>query len=139
MHVIVTTCTAEKRPDRGVLPAGVRYLGARIDHARQCARQQGRPLFIFSGVYGLLAESDPVVWYDHALQPEEVASAAQDLAASLMKAGVRQITAIVEARDAPGWAPYHDVLEQGSRSAGVTVQVELWTEPRPVGADADLD
>jgi len=120
MHVWLTTCTADKRPDDGVLPAVERYRGPRIDHARATRS----PLFIFSGVYGLLAASDPVEWYDHALQPHEVDAAASALAVALQQREITAVTAILEDRTQPGWAPYHDALRAGCALAGVSFHVE---------------
>jgi hypothetical protein len=127
MHILLTTCTARKRPEPGPLPAGERYLDPRIDAARSRARQRGLPLFIFSGVYGLLGDADPVPWYDHALQPTEVPDRAQALAATLRQRGIGTVTALLEARDQPGWAPYHDALSMGCQQAGVRLELELWS------------
>lgn len=133
MHVLLTTCTARKHPDPAPMPAVQRYRDPRIEHARTLAHDAGLPLYILSGVYGLLAAGDVVPWYDHALQPEEVPAGAHVLACALEAAGITRITAVLEHRNTPGWAPYHAVLEQGCAPASVTLEVRLWSPPATPG------
>ena len=126
MHLLLTTCTAHKRHDAGLLPATERYVDPRVDAAVALAARWKLPLVVFSGVYGLLDAAEPIPYYDHALQPDEVDGAATALAERLVAAGVARITAILEPRVVPGWAPYHDALEQGCQEAGVHLQVWTW-------------
>ena len=136
MHLLLTTCTAHKRHDAGLLPATARYVDPRVDAAVALAARLEQPLVIFSGVYGLLADADPIPYYDHALQPDEVDGAATALAERLVAAGVDRITAILEPRAAPGWAPYHDALMRGCEEAGVQLQVLTWDPTRRAVLDA---
>lgn len=130
MHVLLTTCTARKSPSPGTLPAVERYLDPRIDHAVATARARGLPLLVFSGVYGLLAASDPVPLYDHALRPNEVEWAAGRVAAGLRDRAVSRVTAVLERADAPGWSPYHRALADGCAQVGVPLALELWVPAR---------
>jgi len=90
------------------------------------AGRHGLRLVIFSGVYGLLDASDPVPWYDHALQPGEVEAAAQALAERFVADEIESITALLELRSAPGWAPYHEALAQACALTGVAMTVLVW-------------
>ncbi|HCH63874.1 MAG TPA: hypothetical protein DFR83_13795 [Deltaproteobacteria bacterium] len=129
MHILLTTCTARKRTDAALLPAIDRYVDPRIEHAASWAAQHERPLMIFSGVYGLLAASDPIPYYDHALEAGEVAAAADALAARITALGIDTVSALLEPRSAAGWAPYHDALVRGCQLAGVRLVVLHW-DPR---------
>jgi len=126
MHVFVTTCTATKDRSPGELPAVRRYRDPRIDAAVAQAQATTLPLCIFSGRLGLLDADTPVPWYDSPLQPEAVAESAAQLAQELQHRGITRITALLEDRTKPGWAPYHDVIERGCTQAGVALRKERW-------------
>ena len=136
MHILLTTCTAAKRTDPAPLPAVERYLDPRMDHAVDEAGRHGLRLMIFSGVFGLLDASDPIPWYDHALADDEVEAAAEVLSECFLQEGISEITALLEARSTPGWAPYHDALAQACVTSGVAMTVWVWDPPagaiRPV-------
>lgn len=125
MHVLLTTCTADKDPTAGLLPAGQRYRGPRVDGATGESSRTGLPLVFLSGVYGLLPADQPIPWYDHALQAHEVEAATAKVVEQLQVRGITQVTAILQPRDTPGWAPYWDVLTEGCRLAGVTLTVRV--------------
>lgn len=125
MDVILTTCTADKDPLGAPVAAGRRYRGARVDEARALARERGVRLVFLSGVYGILDEAEPVPWYDHALQPDEVVGLVAAVAQGLRSRGITRITAVLRPKQAPGWAPYHALLEAGARAAGAVLQ---WRE-----------
>ena len=126
MHILLTTCTAAKRTDATPLPAVERYLDPRMDHAVDEAVRHGLRLMIFSGVFGLLDASDPIPWYDHALAADEVDAAAEVLAECLVQEGISAVSALLEGRSGPGWAPYHDALAQACVAAGVALTVWVW-------------
>ena len=130
MHILLTTCTAHKRTDAGLLPAVQRYVDPRVEHAVAWAAQGVLPMMFFSGVYGLLAASDPIPYYDHALQAHEVEDAARALAKRLAALGVDSVSAILEPRSAAGWAPYHDALTRGCRLVGAQLVVLDWDPVR---------
>ncbi len=131
MHVYLTTCTAEKSHESGVIPAARRYQGHRIDVAVRWAAHAGHPLVFFSGVYGWLRDVDPIPYYDHALLPDEVAEVAARFAKSLSTNGITRVTALLEAADRPGWAPYHTALLRGTERAGVAFD---WVDYRALSA-----
>ena len=91
MHAVLTTCSAEKRRDAGPLPAVQRYTHPRIARAAAAAAAAGHPLFILSGVFGLLDAHTPIPWYDHALQPPEVDALVPRVAGRLRS---RRLTAL---------------------------------------------
>ena len=136
MHLLLTTCTAHKRHDAGLLPATERYVDPRVDAAVVLAARLELPLVVFSGVYGLVAAAEPIPYYDHALQPDEVDTAATALAERLVATGVARITAVLEPRAVPGWAPYHDALMRGCQQSGVQLQVWTWDPTRRAVLDA---
>lgn len=110
MHYLCTTCSKRKRRSPGLMAARRRYLSPRLRQVEAESHRQHRPLRILSGQYGLLAPADLIPWYDHALQPEEVAALAQMVIQQLQALEVTTLTFYARPPDAPGWAPYHAVL-----------------------------
>ncbi len=111
MRVVLTTCSAEKRADPGLLPAVARYTHPRVAAAAALAAARGEPLLILSGVYGLLDAQDPVPWYDHALQVEEIDALVPRVRARAAALGVTAVTLLAAPRGTPGWAPYFAVVD----------------------------
>ena len=74
MITFCTTCSAAKREDPDPLPAIERYLDRRIREVESRAKAADAGFLILSGEYGLLKPEDPIPWYDHLLQPDEVAA-----------------------------------------------------------------
>ena len=116
---LITTCSAEKADDPGLLPAVERYTHPRILAAARAAERRGLDFYILSGEFGLLGPQEPIPWYDHALQADEVGALSGPVASRLRAAGMERIEAWLEPRDAPGWAPYYDLLEQAARAAAI--------------------
>ena len=121
MHLTLTTCSAEKRRDAGLLPAALRYRHPRIALAREHALQTGQPLVILSGRYGLLSSWTPIAWYDHALRMQEVDRLIPRVAAFLTVRGVTEVDTFLSPPEAPGWAPYHALLNAATVRAQVAV------------------
>jgi hypothetical protein len=126
---VLTTCSAEKRRDAGLLPAAQRYTHPRIAAAAAAAGRSGAPLLILSGVFGLLDAHTPVPWYDHALQPAEVAGLWPRVAGRLRSRRITSLDLHMAPPDTPGWAPYHAVVEAAAHAAGVSLRPR-WTGPR---------
>lgn len=129
MRAVLTTCSAEKRRDAGLLPAVRRYTHPRIALAAEAAGHAGAPLLILSGVFGLLDAHTPVPWYDHALQPGEATALWPRVARRLRSRRITSLDLHMAAPGTPGWAPYHAVVEAAARAAGVRLQPR-WTAPR---------
>lgn len=69
---LITYCSRRKSDAPGLLPAVERYSSPRIRLAQKKAAELNADFFILSGQFGLLHAEDPIPWYDHLLQPEEV-------------------------------------------------------------------
>ena len=115
---LLTTCTAEKSSQPGLLPAAERYRGWRVDAARAAALDAQAPLLFLSGVYGIVPATRPLPWYDHALQPGEVEEMIGPCAAQLAALGVVSLTALLLPVCTPGWSPYHRLLTAGCAQGG---------------------
>lgn len=122
--VLVTTCTAAKAEGDG-LSARERYKGPRVAFAAAESQRRGLPLFFLSGRFGLVAATDPVPWYDQALQGEDVASLVPWLLEQLGAFGWDAVVFLARAADTPGWAPYHQAMGRACAEAGVPVRLEL--------------
>ncbi len=87
----ISLCCAEKREDEGSLPAIERYTAARVHDVYHWARRDGADFRIFSGKFGLLRPSDPLPWYDHILQPEDVLEMAARVAEQNREQGLHKL------------------------------------------------
>ena len=124
MHALLTTCTAKKALSRAMIPARDRYLGARIEAAAARAQHERIPLLFLSGVFGIIRAELPLPWYDHALQPYEVDGLIPMIADQFAVLEVSALTAMLREPGSPGWAPYHRLLIDGCRLAGVSLKIE---------------
>ena len=116
-QLYVTTCSAEKDPRRGLMPAVKRYTGERVKEAVEEADELGLPLAFLSGALGLVPATMPIPWYDHALHDEEVAGMVPRLATALL--GVREVLFHALPEQTEGWGPYHRALRGACEAAGV--------------------
>ncbi len=126
MKMVCTYCSGPKRDDGGLLPAVDRYLSARIRDLAERAVEQGDEFRILSGRYGLIDLQQPLPWYDHLLQANEVPGLAEttaDLLAHLRPDTVEYHTADPE--HALAVAPYHAVIETACRLARIPLRVLL--------------
>jgi hypothetical protein len=123
---LVTTCSKEKDPAPGLLPAIERYRHARIDWVYLESRRLNIPMLILSGEFGLLLPTDPIPWYDHALQVDEVQDLVLSIAKKLEILGADRLRFYARPASEPGWAPYHAALTQASREASVRLKMISW-------------
>jgi len=119
MEIICTTCSKRKRRTPGLLPARRRYLSRRIRYVLEQAARSGRPALILSGRFGLLAPDDPILWYDHALTPDEVATLVPVLVEQLRARRTSAVVFHARPRSTAGWEPYHEAIELACRQAGI--------------------
>lgn len=125
MRILCSYCSAAKREDDGLLPAVERYLSARLRVLWLHGRAQDTPLFILSGEYGLLHAEAPIPWYDHLLQPDEVAPLAVDVAARLRELGVEGVEYhTAPLAGFPDVRPYFDAISAACAAAGVPLNIE---------------
>lgn len=131
MTILCSYCSAAKRLDEGPLPAVERYRSDRLRALWRRGVENGTPLHILSGEFGLLAAEAPIPWYDHLLEAREVeamaARVAQDLAA-LGASAVEYHTAAPD--EAPDIAPYLAVMRAACAAAGAELTV-VWLEGDP--------
>ncbi|MEC8425049.1 MAG: hypothetical protein VX000_14795, partial [Myxococcota bacterium] len=88
-----------------------------------------RPLLILSGVFGLLDAHTPTPWYDHALQGCDVHVLAPRVAGRLVSRRITTLELVMDHPDTPGWAPYHAVVVQAARHAGVRLRPRWSAQP----------
>ena len=120
----VSFCCAEKRPDEGDLPAIERYTASRVHDVYRWARRDSADFRIFSGLFGLLSASDPIPWYDHVLQLEEVPHMAVRVATQLEEQCLHRLVVYTsEVEKDPGLLIYLGCLQVAAGSVGdVTVE-----------------
>lgn len=127
MRFVLTTCCADKSPDPEPIPAGLRYASPRIEVARALARERCLPLLILSGVFGVLREDDLVPLYDHALLPGEVPGMVPLVVGRLRELGATGLVLVLRPSDAPGWAPYHLLIDAAVAESGLAVE-RVWVD-----------
>jgi hypothetical protein len=109
--VFCTYCSRQKDPAPHPIPALERYQSERIRKVHRAAGALGLKFYILSGEFGLLAPEHLIPWYNHLLQPEEVAGLAVRVAAQIAAeeiGGIVHFTHRLQAE--PQVIPYHDTL-----------------------------
>lgn len=112
MECLVTTCSRDKRPDHGPLPALERYLSNRINFVAAESARLGLPLLIFSAKYGLLRPREPIHYYNLKLDWDQVSAMARKLASQLRAYGVTALHFYGWPQGTDGWGSYHKALRQ---------------------------
>jgi hypothetical protein len=125
MKYNLTTCCAQKRKDKGLLPARIRYQSPRIQTIVAESEQTRTPLLIFSGEFGILDADTPIPWYDKALTEEDVETMVLRVIAQLQERPVTEVTLFARPKDTPGWAPYYAVIEQACGDLGIPITIEI--------------
>lgn len=132
-----TYCSARKRRDPGEIPASDRYDNPRIHQVHERAQKEAAGFLILSGEYGLLAPADPIPYYDHLLQRNEVGPLVDGIASQLQDRGVKELvyfTAPLEKYKQV--RPYHDLLAAACSRKDVSFRkVMLEAEPAESSAE----
>jgi hypothetical protein len=121
-----TYCSAPKRDDPGQLPAIERYRSQRIARAAHEASQEGARFGILSGTYGLIGPKEPLPWYDHLLQEDEIAPMVPGVAERLRAWAVTEIVwfTVDPALDA-FVSRYAAVLERAAKSVAIPMETRI--------------
>ena len=125
---LITTCSKEKDNSPGLLPAIARYQHPRIQWVHLESKRLGLPMLILSGEFGLLHPQDPIPWYDHALQMDEIPNLVPRIAQKLKDLAVQNMVLYARPAAEPGWAPYHAALAQACQEADVNLEWIPWEE-----------
>jgi len=125
---LITTCSKEKDNAPGLLPAIARYQHPRIQWVHLESKRLGWPMLIFSGEFGLLQPLDPIPWYDHALQMDEVPDLVPRIAKKLKDLAVSSLVFYARPASDHGWDPYHTSLAQACQKADVSLEWTPWEE-----------
>jgi hypothetical protein len=87
----VTYCSAPKREDPGDLPAIQRYRSERIADVGRRAAESETSFAILSGSFGLVDPQEPLPWYDHLLQEDEIEGMVPGVAERLRSWAITEI------------------------------------------------
>ena len=111
MHAFCTYCSRDKNDEPDRIPAIRRYQDSRIEKVYAAASKLGLEFYILSGEFGLLPPQQPIPWYDHLLEPEEVCNLADRVAGQLRDYRITGLVYFTEsfAQD-PHVIPYHDAI-----------------------------
>ena len=74
-----------------MLPATQRYISERIEFVFSEGRRLDKPFIFLSGKYGFIDSDYKILWYDKALEPENVASMVPILTKQLLEKGGSKI------------------------------------------------
>lgn len=127
-HFLITTCCKEKNPAPGLLPAIARYRSRRIAWVQGESLRQELPMLILSGKFGLLRPQDPIPWYDQPLTADAVPNFLPVVVNGLARHGITRVRFVARAKETPGWAPYHAVIEQACESLGISLVWRAWPD-----------
>jgi hypothetical protein len=125
MDILLTTCTARKRPVIGLIPAEYRYLGPRVEWCKTEAARANRALYFFSGLYGIISGDALIPWYDRVLPNGPHPELERSGMRRLMRANIRSVVLVLRPRETPGWAPYWETIESILRKADMPREVWL--------------
>lgn len=128
MPCLITICSKEKSDAPGEIPAVERYLSPRIAAVYERSRRDDVPMLIFSGKFGLIDPENPIPFYNHLLQAEEVNGYIAPTAEVLRKRDITAVTFVAQPREEAGWENYYRVIEQACEKAGVELTVEGYSE-----------
>ncbi len=127
MTVFATYCSSEKEASAELLPAIQRYKSRRILSVYKAATQLGLGFVVLSGKYGLLRPNDEVVYYDHLLLREEVASHKLKVASQLASQGIDDIVFYsVSPEEDPLVVPYMDCMRQAAEQVGAAFKLVIF-------------
>lgn len=121
---LVTYCSKCKSQDKDPIPAVRRYTSDRIQGVWQKAKSEDRPMFILSGLLGLIDAMTPIRLYEKLLRPEDVGSMVDLVAHQLLwykfnsvEYVTKDIASALEAR------PYHDLMAAACKREQVKMAV----------------
>ena len=124
--VICSICSRMKDERKGLLPARERYLGSHISKVEKIAKEQKRPFFILSGVYGFVAAEEGIPYYDHLLLPNEVLALTEKIRVQLKEHAVEEIHFYTKTK--PNWRPYLNALQKASKSLDIHLVIHELSE-----------
>ena len=133
MYAFCTYCSKRKSETPGDIPAIQRYLDARIRRVYEAACLLGLDFYILSGEFGLISHDQPIPWYDHLLQVEEVEGLAEQMVYQMRQYGIEGVVYFTNpVADDAKLIPYRDaILAACSRASCpcTIVQVRLQDIP----------
>lgn len=121
MEIVATICSRKKREDAGLLPAKERYTGEHIAAVDRIAQDAGKPLYILSGLLGLLRGDEGVELYDYLLTVEMVQPLSVRIATRLRSEGITGIDFYTQSGEK--WRPYESAMRLGAEASGVPLRV----------------
>jgi hypothetical protein len=90
MRLLILSCSATKRTDSELLPAGQRYNGVAFGVLRKAVRELAEDrhprVRIRSAEFGLIAADTPIPWYDRQMEPARAAELQPQIQAALRAA-----------------------------------------------------
>ncbi len=126
MKIICTYCSGEKCTDGGLIPAVRRYRSHRITDLARVAHEKGHRFMILSGEFGLIGPEEPLPWYDHLLQSDEVDILAGRVAAVLRLTGASEVEFHTAAPEkVPPIRPYQAVMSAACARADVGLRTVI--------------
>ena len=124
MDIFCTYCSAQKDHEPGNLPAIQRYQSKRINQIADSAVKLGIGFYILSGKYGLIESHMPIPYYNHLLQPDEIAIMVRKVGDQLAKADIQTIIFFTNPpEEDPNLGPYLEVIETACRNTNVNMTI----------------
>ena len=119
--IICCICSREKNESPNLLPARRRYTGSHIGIAEKAAAAETLPLYILSGMLGLVGADEPVPHYDHYLNEKEVPHIANLLVRQLQQLDIGTVHFYVKLK--PTWGTYLRALQMAAEKAGTEILI----------------
>ncbi len=109
---IITTCCKDKDEAIELLPAIHRYLSERIRWVYDISIEEGLPMLIFSGKYGLLQTEAFIPYYDKKLEKEDVSMIVGKLMRDFNQFQIGKVVFYGRAENTEGWEPYYQAIRE---------------------------
>jgi hypothetical protein len=111
MNAFCTYCSASKSQESGSIPAIRRYQSSRIERVYTAADQLEIEFYILSGKFGLIFPNQPIPFYDHLLNREEVSALAELIAKQIREYRITRLVYFTKPLASnKNLVPYHDSL-----------------------------
>jgi len=121
--VVCSICSRSKREDADLLPAIERYTGSHIRAVEEISKEQGRPFFVLSGVYGIISSEELIPYYDHLFVKDEIPELLPKVMRQIKEANISSVDFYT--KDKPNWEPYRHVLSVAADNSGIPLNIIL--------------
>ncbi len=126
MKIYSTYCSAAKKHPTDLTNAIDLYQSNRIKWVYELAKTAQVRFLILSGKYGLLKPDDPIQYYDHLLQADEVSKHSELVADQIKQFEISEIVFYANSPEKdPNLLPYINCISIAAEKANATIDIRM--------------